>query len=314
MDSISDLAFFVRLVKHGSLSALAREVGVTPPAISTRLAGLEKRLGVRLLNRTTRRLSVTQEGELYLKNGTRLLAELEELDVMVSSSRKTPKGLLRVNTTFGFGRRHIAPAISAFLQRYPEVEVQLVLTDRAVKLADESFDVGIWFGEVQDSRMVARRIAANRRFLCASPAYLARAGTPTTPHDLQRHQCIVLRESDAAYGTWYLSRGRKQETVKVRGPLSSNDGETALIWALDGYGILMRSEWDVQAHLNSGALKLVLPEWSLPVADVYAVYVERMNLSAKVSAFIEFLTLWFARDPNWRSGAGAVDGGVAAGV
>ena len=314
MDSISDLAFFVRLVKHGSLSALAREVGVTPPAISTRLAGLEKRLGVRLLNRTTRRLSVTQEGELYLKNGTRLLAELEELDVMVSSSRKTPKGLLRVNTTFGFGRRHIAPAISAFLQRYPEVEVQLVLTDRAVKLADESFDVGIWFGEVQDSRMVARRIAANRRFLCASPAYLARAGAPATPHDLQRHQCIVLRESDAAYGTWYLSRGRKQETVKVRGPLSSNDGETALIWALDGYGILMRSEWDVQAHLNSGALKLVLPEWSLPAADVYGVYVERMNLSAKVSAFIEFLTLWFARDPNWRSGVGAGDGGVVAGV
>ena len=314
MDSISDLAFFVRLVKHGSLSALAREVGVTPPAISTRLAGLEKRLGVRLLNRTTRRLSVTQEGELYLKNGTRLLAELEELDVMVSSSRKTPKGLLRVNTTFGFGRRHIAPAISAFLQRYPEVEVQLVLTDRAVKLADESFDVGIWFGEVQDSRMVARRIAANRRFLCASPAYLARAGALATPHDLQRHQCIVLRESDAAYGTWYLSRGRKQETVKVRGPLSSNDGETALIWALDGYGILMRSEWDVQAHLNSGALKLVLPEWSLPVADVYAVYVERMNLSAKVSAFIEFLTLWFARDPNWRSGVGSVDRGGVAGL
>jgi len=314
MDSISDLAFFVRLVKHGSLSALAREVGVTPPAISTRLAGLEKRLGVRLLNRTTRRLSVTQEGELYLKNGTRLLAELEELDVMVSSSRKTPKGLLRVNTTFGFGRRHIAPAISAFLQKYPEVEVQLVLTDRAVKLADESFDVGIWFGEVQDSRMVARKIAANRRFLCASPAYLARVGAPTTPHDLQRHQCIVLRESDAAYGTWYLSRGRKQETVKVRGPLSSNDGETALIWALDGYGILMRSEWDVQAYLNSGALKLVLPDWSLPVADVYAVYVERMNLSAKVSAFIEFLTLWFARDPNWRSGVGSADGGVVAGL
>ncbi len=314
MDSISDLAFFVRLVKHGSLSALAREVGVTPPAISTRLAGLEKRLGVRLLNRTTRRLSVTQEGELYLKNGTRLLAELEELDVMVSSSRKTPKGLLRVNTTFGFGRRHIAPAISAFLQRYPEVEVQLVLTDRAVMLADESFDVGIWFGEVQDSRMVARRIAANRRFLCAAPAYLARAGTPATPHDLQRHQCIVLRESDAAYGTWYLSRGRKQETVKVRGPLSSNDGETALIWALDGYGILMRSEWDVQAYLNSGALKLVLPEWSLPVADVYAVYVERMNLSAKVSAFIEFLTLWFARDPNWRSGVVSMDRAGATGL
>lgn len=294
MDSISDLAFFVQLVKQGSLSALARELGVTPPAVTVRLARLEARLGVRLLNRTTRRLSVTQEGELYLANGTRLLLELEELDRMVSSSRAIPKGLLRVNATFGFGRRHIAPAISAFVRRYEEVEVQLTLTDRSINLADQAYDVGIWFGQVPDSRLVARRLAANRRFLCASPGYLAQAGVPATPRDLQNHRCIVLREHDAAYGTWHLSRGRKQETVKVRGALSSNDGETALIWALDGHGVLMRSEWDAQVHLRSGALQLVLPDWSLPSADVYAVYRERMNLSAKVSAFIDFLAAWFA--------------------
>ncbi|HEY4073573.1 MAG TPA: LysR family transcriptional regulator [Herbaspirillum sp.] len=299
MDNISDLSFFVQLVKHGSLSALARELGLTPPAVSSRLARMEKRLGVQLLNRTTRRLGVTQEGELYLSNGTRLLAELEELDRMVSSSRAIPQGLLRVNATFGFGRRHIAPAVSAFAQRFSAVDVQLTLTDRTVNLADQAYDVGIRFGQVPDSRLVARKIAANRRYLCASPDYLKKAGMPITPRELQSHQCIVLRESDSAYGTWHLSRGRKQETVKVRGALSSNDGESAVIWALNGHGILMRSEWDVQEHLRSGALRLVLPEWSLPSADVFAVYRERMNLSAKVGAFVDFLAERFARNPHY---------------
>ncbi len=293
MDSISDLAFFVQLVKHGSLSALARELGVTPPAVTARLARMETRLGVRLLNRTTRRISVTQEGEMYLSHGARLLLELDELDRMVSSARAIPKGLLRVNATFGFGRRHIAPAISAFARRYAEVEVRLTLTDRSINLGDQAYDVGIWFGQVPDSRLVARKIAPNRRFLCASPEYLEKAGVPATPRDLHGHTCIVLRENDAAYGTWHMSRGRKQETIKVRGALSTNDGETALVWALDGHGVLMRSEWDVHAHLRSGALRVVLPEWSLPSADVYAVYGERMNVSAKVVAFVDFLVDWF---------------------
>ena len=296
MDRVSDLEFFTRLVKQGSLAALARELGVTPPAVTARLAQLEKRLGVRLLNRTTRRLSVTHEGEIYLATGARLLEELEALEQAVSSSRGTPKGLLRVNATFGFGRRHIAPAIVEFARRYPEVEVQLELTDRSVNLADKAIDIGIWFGTVPDSRMVARKIVSNRRLLCASPDYLARAGVPHTPRDLQSHACIVLRESDAAYGTWHLSRGNKQETIKVRGPLSTNDGETGVLWALAGYGILMRSEWDVRTHIEAGRLVPVLTDWTLPVADVFAVYPERANLSAKVTAFIDFLTAWFQRD------------------
>ncbi|HEY3598654.1 MAG TPA: LysR family transcriptional regulator [Paraburkholderia sp.] len=304
MDSISDLAFFVQLVKHGSLSALARELGVTPPAVTARLARMEARLGVRLLNRTTRRISVTQEGELYLSHGARLLIEFEELDRMVSSARAIPKGLLRVNATFGFGRRHIAPAVSAFARRYAEVEVQLTLTDRSINLAEQAYDVGIWFGQVPDSRLVARKIAPNRRFLCASPEYLEKAGVPVTPRDLHSHQCIVLRENDAAYGTWHMSRGRKQETIKVRGALSSNDGETALVWALDGHGVLMRSEWDVQSHLRSGALRIVLPDWSLPSADVFAVYGERMNVSAKVVAFVDFLADYFGHSSR-RAGSDA---------
>ena len=299
MDRVSDLEFFTQLVKQGSLAALARELGVTPPAITARLAQLEKRLGVRLLNRTTRRLSVTHEGEIYLATGARLLEELQELEQTVSSSRGTPKGLLRINATFGFGRRHVAPAIVEFARRYPEVEVQLELTDRSVNLTDKAFDIGIWFGTVPDSRMVARKIVSNKRMLCASPDYLRRAGIPQVPRDLQSHQCIVLRESDAAYGTWYLTRGSRQETIKVRGVLSTNDGETGVLWALAGYGILMRSEWDIHEHVRAGRLVPVLADWALPVADIFAVYPERANLSAKVSAFIDFLTEWFGKEAVW---------------
>ena len=299
MDRVSDLEFFTRLVKQGSLAALARELGVTPPAMTARLAQLEKRLGVRLLNRTTRRLSVTHEGEIYLATGARLLEELQELEQTVSASRGTPKGLLRINATFGFGRRHVAPAIAEFARRYPDVEVQLELTDRSVNLTDKAFDIGIWFGTVPDSRMVARKIVSNKRVLCASPDYLERAGMPQVPRDLQSHQCIVLRESDAAYGTWYLTRGSRQETIKVRGVLSTNDGETGVLWALAGYGILMRSEWDIHEHVRAGRLVPVLAEWTLPVADIFAVYPERANLSAKVSAFIDFLTDWFGKEAAW---------------
>lgn len=299
MDRVSDLEFFTQLVKQGSLAALARELGVTPPAITARLAQLEKRLGVWLLNRTTRRLSVTHEGEIYLATGARLLEELQELEQVVSSSRGTPKGLLRINATFGFGRRHVAPAIVEFVRRYPEVEVQLELTDRSVNLTDKAFDIGIWFGTVPDSRMVARKIVSNQRMLCASPDYLKRAGMPQVPRDLQSHQCIVLRESDAAYGTWYLTRGSRQETIKVRGVLSTNDGETGVLWALAGYGILMRSEWDIHEHVRAGRLVPVLADWALPVADIFAVYPERANLSAKVSAFIDFLTEWFGKEAAW---------------
>jgi LysR family transcriptional regulator, transcriptional activator for dmlA len=298
MNAVSDLEFFVELVKHGSLSALARDVGVTPPAVSARLAQIERRLGVRLLNRTTRRLSMTHEGEQYLTTGSKLLSALQELDRTISSSRATPKGLLRVNATFGFGRRHIAPAIAAFHRQYPDVEVQLELTDRPLNLAEAAFDVGVRFGEIPDSRLIARKVATNRRMLCASPIYVRAKGEPDTPRDLQRHQCIVLRENDTAYGTWHFSKGKRHETVKVHGVLSSNDGEATLVWALDGQGILMRSEWDATTYLQSGRLKQLLPDWSLPPADIYAVYPERLNLTAKVTAFVEFLEGFLGKGPG----------------
>jgi LysR family transcriptional activator of dmlA len=294
MDAVSDLAFFALLIKQGSLAAVARELGVTPPVVTKRLAVLERRLGVRLLNRTTRRMSVTHEGEIYLSDGIRILADIDELEMKVVSSRAAPRGLLRVNASFGFGRRHIAPAVAAFARHYPEVEVQLQMTERPMNLVDSAYDVGIRIGELPDARITARRIASNHRLLCASPIYLAKHAAPVTPAELPRHDCLVIREDETAYGVWHLNNGKRRETVKVRGALSTNDGETALAWALEGHGVIMRSQWDAAPYLRSGRLVPVLPDWSLPGADIFAVYPQRLNLSAKVSAFIDFLAGRFA--------------------
>lgn len=300
MDAVSDLSFFVLLAKCATLARAAQELGVTPPTVSKRLAALEQRLGVRLMNRTTRRISLTAEGEAYLADGARLLDELNILEQTVAGAHAIPRGLLRVHATLGFGRRHIVPAISRFIQAHPEVEIQLQLSDRPANLVEQGFDVAIRFGEAPDSRLTARTVAFNRRLLCASPQYLQEAGEPVRPGELQSHKCIIIRESDETYGTWHLSSGPRTETVKVRGRLSANDGESALAWALDGHGILLRSEWDAAPYLRSGRLRHVLQDWTLPSANIMAVYPTRQNLSAKTRAFVDNLMDWFSaqRRPN----------------
>ena len=293
MDSFSDLQFFAVLIKHGSLAAAAQQIGVTPPAVSKRLAAIERRLGVRLLQRTTRRISLTPEGETYLVEGARVLEALETLERTVAGSRAVPKGLLRVCATLGFGRRHVAPALSSFARQFPDVEVQLHLTDRPVNLVEEGFDLQLRFGDLPDARLTARLLAHNRRVLFASPAYLRRAGAPGSPRELAQHACLFIRESDETFGTWHLSAGPRTETVKVRGPLASNDGECVLGWALDGHGILMRSLWEAAPLLRSGQLQPVLPDWRLPPADIYAVFPTRSHLSAKTRALVDFLLAAF---------------------
>lgn len=289
MSAPSDLLFFSALAKLGSLSAVAREFDVTPSAASKWLAQLEQRLGVRLVNRTTRQLILTGEGEVYLAEGRRILAEIDDLEQAVSSTRSAPKGLLKVNATLGFGRTYIAPVLSKFARAHPGLEVQLLLTDRPMNLAEEAIDVGIRFGEPPEARVIARKIAANRRRIFASPSYLKVNGRPLTPNDLTRHNCLILRQDDRAYGQWRFSRGRESQTVKVRGHMSSNDGEVVLNWALDGHGILMRAEWDAAKYLRSGRLEALLEDYELPPADIYAVYSQKQNLAAKIRVFIEFL-------------------------
>ncbi|WP_321954254.1 LysR family transcriptional regulator [Paraburkholderia bannensis] len=295
-DAISpaDLGFFSTLAACGSLSSAARELGLTPAAVSKRLTLMEQRAGVTLVNRTTRRMLLTPEGEVYLEHARRILDQIDELSEVLTSSRSTPKGLLRVNATLGFGRSHIGPAISRFLKCYPQVSVQLQLSVTPPPLSDDSFDVCIRFGEPPDLRVVARRLAANRRVLCASPAYLAVHGTPVTPHDLTRHNCIGIRQGDEAYGVWRLTSERganaRSEAFRVNGNLTTNDGEIAVKWALDGHGILMRAEWDVKDYIADGRLVIVLPDYRTPGADIYAVYAQRHQLSTRVRAFVDFLS------------------------
>jgi DNA-binding transcriptional LysR family regulator len=294
--SFSELEFFVLVNRLGSLSAAARALGITPPAATMRLAAMEKRIGARLLNRSTRSIGLTPEGELYLQHASRLIDELRELDEIVSGNGRAPRGLLRVNAPLGFGRTVIAPLVSSFTSRHSDVEVQLEVTDRPVDLIDQGFDLAVRFGELPDNRINARRIMSNRRFLCASPAYLEKHGTPKKLADLTRHRCIVHRQNDDAYGVWRFLVDGRTEIVKIHGALSSNDGDIVQGWALDGQGIVIRSEWDVIKHLESGRLRRVLPEFTLPSADLYAYYPSKKNLPARVRAFINFLVDQLASD------------------
>ncbi|VFR63219.1 Positive regulator of Tartrate dehydrogenase/decarboxylase/D-malic enzyme [plant metagenome] len=297
----ADLGFFSVLAGAGSLSAAARELGITTPAVSRHLAQMEARAGVPLVNRRTRRMSLTPDGEVYLEHARRILDALREMEESLGVSRAVPKGLLRVNATLGFGRSHVGPLISRFVQKHPEVDVQLQLSVNPPPLSEDAFDVCVRFGAPREARVVARRIAPNRRLLCAAPGYLARRGTPRTPADLAHHNCIGIRQGEEAYGLWRLTHGRgkqaRTEAVKTFGNLATNDGEIAVNWALAGHGILMRAEWDIARYLASGELVQVLPNYATPDADVYVVYAPRHRSAARVRAFVDFAASALAASP-----------------
>ncbi|OLL32000.1 LysR family transcriptional regulator [Burkholderia sp. SRS-W-2-2016] len=299
----ADLSFFSTLAASGSLSAAARELGLTAAAVSKRLTQMEQRAGVALVNRTTRRMMLTPEGELYLAHARRILDEIDELAELLGAAKQTPKGLLRVNATLGFGRGYVGPAISRFVAKYPQVSVQLQLSVTPPPLTDDSYDVCIRFGEPPDTRVVARRLAPNRRLLCAAPSYLAARGTPLNARDLSRHDCIGIRQGDEAYGVWRLTSGRgaarKTEAVRIKGTLTTNDGEIAVKWALAGHGILMRAEWDIRQYLADGSLVQLLADHDTPNADIFAVYSPRHQMSNRIRTFVEFI----ARDLSSDAGS-----------
>ncbi|MEO8280145.1 MAG: LysR substrate-binding domain-containing protein [Ideonella sp.] len=293
----ADLGFFSTLASAGSLSAAARELGITTPAVSKHLSVMESRVGLSLVTRTTRRMSLTPEGEVYLAHARRILGDIDHLSQLLGVAKATPQGLLRVNATLGFGRTHVAPLISRFVRKHPKVEVQLQLSVNPPPLTEDLFDVCIRFGAPPDARVISRFIAPNRRLLCASPAYLAKHGVPKVPDDLTRHNCIGIRQGEEAYGVWRLTGGRGKAatttSVKTRGSVSSNDGEIAVSWALDGLGILMRAQWDIERHLKSGRLVQVLPQYLTPDADIHAMYPQRHQLTARVRSFVAFVAVAF---------------------
>lgn len=289
----SDLGFFSTLAASSSLSAAARELGLTAAAVSKHLTQMEKRAGVTLVNRTTRRMLLTPEGELYLAHARRILDDIDELSELLGAAKQSPKGLLRVNATLGFGRSHVAPAVSRFVAAYPQMAIQLQLSVAPPPLSADAFDVCIRFGEPPDNRIVAKRLATNRRLLCAAPAYVAKHGLPQSAHDLTRHNCIGIRQGDEAYGVWRLTSGkgaaRKTEAVRINGSLTTNDGEIAVKWALEGHGILMRAEWDIKQYLEDGSLVRILPAHDTPNADIYAVYSPRHQMSNRIRSFVDFI-------------------------
>lgn len=287
--SESDLGFFVLLARRGSFIETAREIGVTASAVSRRLARLEDRLGVRLMNRTTRRVSLTGEGEAYFGKAVRLLGEIEELENSLQSGQEEPSGLLRINATFGFSREYIAPAVAAFRDKYPDAEVQLVVTDTPMNLIEQGFDLNIRFGNPPTSNLIQRLLQRNRRFMCASPSYLAKHGQPDCLEDLRHHNCIVLRQEQDIYDIWrFDERGGQSPSARVNGGLSTNDGEMAREWMLNGYGIMLRSEWDISRHVREGRLRVVLPDY-FQTANISAIYPERHKLTAKVRVFVDLL-------------------------
>lgn len=290
----ADLGFFSTLISSGSLGAAARELGVTTAAVSKHLAQMESRLGLVLVNRTTRRMSLTHEGEIYLDHARRILGEIDDLEHMLWGSTKAPQGLLRVNATLGFGRSHIAPLIAEYVKQFPQVDIQLQLSVNPPPITDDAYDVCFRFGHPPDSRSIARLIAPNKRILVASPAYIKEYGEPKSPSELIKHNCIGIRQGDEGYGLWRFSSGKGKskneftDSAKVRGNLTTNDGGIAVNWALDARGIVLRAEWDVTQHLESGRLIQVMKNFETPDADIYAVYAERHKTSVRVKTLIDF--------------------------
>lgn len=286
----SDFAFFQLLARSASLTDAARSLSMTPSAVSRRLGAIETRLGVQLVLRNTRSMRLTPEGERYLEAAEAILAETERLEADIASR---PLGRLRICASFGFGRTHIAPVVADFAKANPDVRVDLTLTDRPVSIIEEGFDVGIHLGDPHDSRLRARKLLANDRILCASPAYLETHGRPLLPSDLARHRLIEIAEDANTVGRWTLTHRKTKKVVNLAAVpvLRSNSGSAALDWCLAGLGIVLRSRWHAAAPLADGRLEEVLPDWHMP-ADVYA-YFAAKKPSAQLRAFLDAMALRF---------------------
>lgn len=306
-DTLHEMAVFNKVVATGSLTAAARDLGVSTAAVSRKLAALEARLGVRLIHRTTRRLSLTDEGASYHEASARILSEIEEADAAAAARRVEPQGVLKVAMPASFGLKHIAPLVPKFAQRHPRVQLALSLSDRTVNVIEEGFDVAIRIAELQDSSLAARRLAPNRRVVCASPEYLRQHGTPRTPADLLQHNCLTTTDF---HMTWeYRDPQGKRDSVRVSGRYACDNWEVLREWAVAGLGVALKSTWDVRKHLDDGSLVPLLPGYAFGSdVGIYAVYPHRRYLPAKTRVFIDFLADSFGPQPYWDQPGGRANG------
>ena len=301
-----DLELVLAIRQHGTLAAAARALGLAAPAATKRLAAIEARLGLRLFQRTTRRVSPTTEGETVCARASELLRGFEALESELRERRAEPSGPIRLAATFGFGRHWVGPALASFQQRHPGVSVQLQLTEQLPDLAVEGFDGAIWLWTApaqRASEWVSRRLAPNQRVLVAAPAYLKAHGAPHTPQDLAQHACLVVRENGGPhqqrFDHWRLhpSDATTPLHVQVGGPLSSNSGELVRDWCLAGHGIMLRSLWDIAPQLSSGELVRVLPGWSMPDADIHWLAPYRSQVPRRIRLLVEHLATAFKAEP-----------------
>ncbi len=301
MGQFRQIATFVEVVARGSLSAAARAEGIAPAMIGRRLDALEARLGVKLLQRTTRKLVLTDEGAAFLEDCQRILSELEDAESAVAARSAKASGHLLVSAPAGFGRQHVAPLLPSFVAEHREVSVNLNLNDRLVDVVGEGIDVAIRIATLSDSSLVGVKLADNERVLVATPAYLKRHGTPRTLDDLSRHNCLAISSEGSQRG-WTFRENGKTVTLKVPGNMVCNDGAVLHDWALAGKGIAWRSMWEVHAEIAAGKLKTVLDQYSAPGSDIYAVFAQRRHLPLRIRAFVDFLRHTYAQPGYWRQG------------
>jgi DNA-binding transcriptional LysR family regulator len=299
MGQFRQISTFVEVVARGSLSAAARAEGIAPAMIGRRLDALETRLGVKLLQRTTRKLALTNEGAAFLEDCQRILGELEEAEAAVAERSARASGHLLVSAPAGFGRQHVAPLLPSFLAEHRDVSVNLNLNDRLVDVVGEGVDVAIRIASLSDSNLVAVKLADNQRVLVGSPAYLKRHGTPHTLADLAKHNCLPISSEGSQRGWTFVENGR-QVTLKVAGNMVCNDGEVLHDWALAGKGLAWRSMWEVGPEIRAGRLCTVLDHHAAPGNDIHAVFAQRRHLPLRIRAFVDFLRHTYNRQDYWR--------------
>lgn len=301
MDRLEGIAAFALVVDTGSFTAAAQRLKLSKSAVSAHVQRLEERLGVQLLNRTTRRVATTEAGAAYHQHCARILAEAEAAEQAATALHREPRGTLRVSAPDAFGWMHVAPAIPTFRARFPEIAIDLRLEEKHVNLVDEGFDLAIRIGELPDSPLVVRKLAPSRTMLCAAPRYLERFGEPQSPRDLSAHACLCFPPLWRG-GRWHLVSKQRQERVAVAGALVTNSAEVLRATALGGGGIALLPIWGVADDLRGGALKRVLPGWAPPSSVIHAVYPGNRRMSAKVRAFVDHLLRHFGRTPYWERG------------
>jgi DNA-binding transcriptional LysR family regulator len=303
MDRLKQIETFVAAATKGSLTAAAQAEQVAPAVIGRRIDALEERLGVKLLVRTTRRISLTHEGSAFLENSQRLLSDLANAEASVSAGGVKASGHLRITAPAGFGRRHVAPLVPAFIAQHPDVSLSLNLSDRVVDIVNEGFDCAIRVGDLPDSSLVSVRLADNRRLCVAAPDYLQRAGAPATPGDLMRHQCLTLSSDASQTRGWAFQVDGEVTHLRPSGRLDCSDGQVLHEWCLRGLGIAWRSTWEVEADVASGRLQVVLEGYAAPPNGIYAVFPQRKHLPLRVRLWIDFVKHSYG-DPGYWAGAG----------